>query len=215
MPSYGLVVSFLTVLLIGPFCFSLPVLAQEISSTYTKLDLENACEWQKPADEIEAQMGGRALCQGFGLYPVIFSEGDLRQLVFYGTVPEEGRVGHGFMQWNRVHDTIEWRLADGKPFATIHRWFVENIDPDTGANSPRYTGQVLRVATVGDPSLPENQRSSCSVGYVDAKANPNANELARQIADGLTRAFRCSVDQPRFFGNRGPLSGSPNDIAQN
>ncbi len=83
MPSYGLVVSFLTVLLIGPFCFSLPVWAQEISSTYTKLDLENACEWQKPADEIEAQMGGRALCQGFGLYPVIFSEGDLRQFVFY------------------------------------------------------------------------------------------------------------------------------------
>jgi hypothetical protein len=189
--------------------------AQSIGSTYTKLDLEKDCEWQKPVDEIDEQMGGRAICSGYGVYPVLFAEGDLRQFLHYGPVPSEGRVNHGFMQWNRVHDTIEWRLSDGKPFATIHRWFIENLDPETGSPSPAYTGEVLRIATVGNPALAESDRTSCTVGYVDAKANPDANFIARDVADRLAPSFRCSEDQPRYYGIRGPLSGSPNDIAQN
>ncbi len=35
----------------------------------------------------------------------------------------------------------------------------------------------------------------CHVGYVDARANPDANELARKIADEHARAFKCGKDK--------------------
>jgi hypothetical protein len=36
----------------------------------------------------------------------------------------------------------------------------------------------------------------CHIGYIDARANPNANELAREIADMHARSFRCATDKP-------------------
>lgn len=40
----------------------------------------------------------------------------------------------------------------------------------------------------------------CHVGYVDARANPNANELAQQFADEHARAFQCGKDKPVVSG---------------
>jgi hypothetical protein len=42
------------------------------------------------------------------------------------------------------------------------------------------------------------------VGYVDARANPDANALARKLADERARSFKCVVDKPDFVGNRPP-----------
>ena len=41
----------------------------------------------------------------------------------------------------------------------------------------------------------------CHVAYVDVKANPNANELARKAADESARAFQ--MRQGRSEGDRG------------
>jgi hypothetical protein len=43
----------------------------------------------------------------------------------------------------------------------------------------------------------------CHVAYVDAQANPNANELARRAADRLARDFRCGADKVHVEGVKG------------
>jgi hypothetical protein len=40
----------------------------------------------------------------------------------------------------------------------------------------------------------------CHAGYVDARANADANELARRMADKTARSFRCGVDKPAVAG---------------
>ena len=98
--------------------------------------------------------------------------------------------------------TIEWRLArspngTAQPFATILRWNVRlNPADDSQPHSP-----VLVVTRLGPGGV-------CRVGYVDARANPDANELARKLADERARSFRCGVDKPSFVGNQPPASWS-------
>lgn len=46
----------------------------------------------------------------------------------------------------------------------------------------------------------------CHVGYVDGRANPDANALARKVADKKTRAFRCGKDVPDSHGKTGPVN---------
>lgn len=187
------------------------VVAGEITSEYTRLDFENGCVWKMAESEEEAQMGGEAICAGYRGYPVHFAEGDLRQFVRYGPVADEFAYPGGFAEWNRVNDVIEWRLDDGMPFATIHRWFIENINPETGSADKQFAGQVLVISTVADPFASVTERKSCVVGFVDALSNTDANTHARRVADGLAHGFRCGTDAPHYHGDRGPLSGTPNN----
>ena len=41
------------------------------------------------------------------------------------------------------------------------------------------------------------------VGYVDVKANPEADELARKAADEVARGFKCGEDEVKVIGDRG------------
>jgi len=43
----------------------------------------------------------------------------------------------------------------------------------------------------------------CHVAYVDVKANPNANEVARDAADRLAKTFDCAKDKVSVVGNSG------------
>jgi hypothetical protein len=43
----------------------------------------------------------------------------------------------------------------------------------------------------------------CHVAYVDVRANPGPNELARKTADELARDFKCGKDEIRIAGERG------------
>ena len=56
------------------------------------------------------------------------------------------------------------------------------------------------MSKVGQPGIVD----ACVVGYVDALANPQANDLARQVADTMADGFACRVDVPDFHGE--PLS---------
>jgi hypothetical protein len=53
----------------------------------------------------------------------------------------------------------------------------------------------------------------CHVAYIDVKANPNANELARKAADELARDFHCGKDEVKVIGERGRATelGSADD----
>lgn len=188
--------------------------AQKIEHVYTKLNFETGCNWEQPASEEEAGMGGRAVCRGYSAngksWLVYFAEGDIRQFVSFGPILDRDALAGGFSQWNSVNDTIEWRLINGVPFATVLRWFIDNVNPDTGSADKKYKGNVLVVTKVAQQDNPY----SCVVGYVDARANSNANKIAQDVADNYAMNFECGTDMPRFFGKRSKYSGSPNALAQ-
>ena len=168
-------------------------------SKYTDLDLNKDCVFHS-----EYEQGASAYCSGYKGYPVHFDEGDLRQMVRYGHIQTLAGQWESFGQFNRINNKIEWRLSDSKPYAAILRWFIENSDSN-GEYSKDLEGQILVVSKVADHNSP----ASCVVGYVDARANSNANEMARQIADTLAPGFECFRDAPQFHGNRGKYSGDP------
>ncbi len=173
--------------------------AQEVESVYTPLDMDADCEWYDTD-----MMGGRALCTGYSPdYPVNLVEGDLRMGAMFGDIAEAEWFLDGFTPFNYVNDVVEWRVEDGKPYATILRWFITYLDED-GMN---VEGQTLVVSTVADPDKPEDQRVSCHVAYVDALSNPNPNQLSRQIAHLAAKTFRCGVDIPIYVGVKGELAG--------
>ncbi len=181
------------------FLATSPALAQ--TSVYTKIDFEKTCTIIS-----EYEQGLTATCSGYTGYPVIFSEGDLRQMVRFGHIAKLGDQWESFGQFNRANDTVEWRLKDKKPYAAILRWFIENANQE-GEYKKELEGQVLVVSTVGSRENP----TSCVMGYVDARANKNANMMAQELADTKAATFICGEDKPKFFGKRGKHSGSPSN----
>ena len=180
--------------------------AQAQTSAFTDLDLDKSCKWD-PVNEDEGAGGGCAWCPGLPDVPVRFCESDLRQSVEYGPVPENSGHWASFGQFNRILPKIEWRLDNGAPYAAIQRRFIENANPATGTPDKAHEGQVLVVSTVATRENPV----SCVIAYVDARANANANELARNAADELARDFGCGNDEPQFIGERGPFAGDPSN----
>jgi hypothetical protein len=177
-----------------------PALAQ--SSRFTELNLDKGCKWDPQAEDGE---GACAWCPGLGTIAVRFCESDLRQSVEYGAVPANSGHWASFGQFNHMLPRIEWRLEDGVAYAAIQRRFIENANPDTGVPDKAHEGQVLVISTIATAANPV----SCVVAYVDTRANPDANELAHQVADNLARSFACGSDEPQFIGNRGPYAGDP------
>lgn len=165
---------------------SLPAAAQTIESAYSKIDWQRSCTLEDESKEGDGAWA-KVVCDGFGNVPVRITDADNRMSLDYGAVQERG-PWESFAGFNRVNETVEWRLADGKPFATIHRWFVSD---DEGGER-----QVLVVSTVAG----RWSRESCMVGFVDANANSNANLIARGLADAEARDFRCGVDRPAYVG---------------
>ncbi len=166
-------------------------------SVYTDLDLDNC---QTLAED---PMGVSLKCKGYRGEPVYFKEGDLRQSVFYGRVDQELIDGgfESFAAFNHVNTKVEWRLGDdGKPFAAILRWFIDNPGPD-GGSTRESRGEILVVSRVGTADY----GGSCMVALVDAKANPDANALARQMADDTASDFACGMQEPEWVGKRGDL----------
>ncbi len=169
------------------------------SNTYTKINFDKTCTIIS-----EYEQGVEVACSGYTGYPVIFSEGDLRQMVRFGHIAKLSDQWESFGQFNRANDTIEWRLKDKKPYAAILRYFIENSN-DNGEHTKELKGQVLVVSTVGTHEKP----TSCVIGYVDARANKNANKLAQELADTKATTFECGKNKPDFFGKKGKHSGSP------
>lgn len=186
-------------LISGLLFLGLVATAKAADSVYTTLNLENDCTFYR-ADE----HGASGYCQGYKGYPVLFDEGDLRQMVRFGHVAKLAGQWESFGQFNHVNETIEWRIDENVPYAAILRRFVENSN-DNGEHTEAVRGQVLVVSRVADHENP----TSCVVGYVDARANANANALARELADSTARTFVCGKDRPGFKGKKGPHAGDP------
>ncbi len=161
----------------------------EPASVYTKFDLGKAC-----ATIATDPMGGTWQCPGHAGYAVVFSEGDLRQSVFYGHLGSWYAAGAwaSFSGFNHVGDTIEWRIPvpGGPPTAAIQRWFIDRSAIDEAE------AQVLVISRVGQPGEGE----ACVAGYVDALANKDANVIARRVADDIAPGFACRKAEPQWHG---------------
>lgn len=135
-------------------------------------------------------------CKGIGGFVVLKREDDLRETVSIGRsvkdAAKQPAASQGFGPFNSTTDTIEWRLdPGGRPFAAIQRWHLADNDNPDRDGRPR-TVQMLVVTRLPPGGV-------CHVAYVDVKANPNANEIARQAAEKAP-AFNCGKDKVRVEG---------------
>ncbi|KKB07758.1 hypothetical protein [Devosia chinhatensis] len=165
---------------------AVPILALSGAvSAYTDLDLDQCLVLD--ADDFGASWA----CPGYKGYPVMVQEGDLRFSLRYGFNVDKNDAGFQTLPpFNELGSTLEWRLSNASgrwmPIATIVRYHT--ADPETGVNK----GQVLVVTQI-------KEGDTCHIAYVDALANEDANELARQAAD-KAGDFSCMTDEVEVIG---------------
>jgi hypothetical protein len=178
-------------LTLGPIS---PASAQTFSSSYTSTAPKDCRTVGKPRDG-----GATQQCPGQSGLVVLLSEDDLRQTVSVGTTAaaaaKEPAAETWFAPFNSTGNTIEWRAADGKPFAIIQRWLLSDNDDVDKSGTP-VNKPMLAVTRL--PPGPV-----CHVAYIDGQANRNANEVARQAADEFARDFKCGKDEVKVVGEKG------------
>lgn len=165
---------------------AVPALAQSgFTSAYTDLNLDECLLLE--ADDFGASWS----CPGYKGYPLLVQEGDLRFALRYGFDADESSTGFQTLPpFNSLGAKLEWRLSNALgrwfPIATIVRYHTAH--PETGEDF----GQVLVVTQI-------QQGNSCHIAYVDARANKDANELARAAADKAGN-FDCATDEVEIIG---------------
>jgi len=170
--------------------------AQSPGSSYTSTAPKDCRQIGKPS---ELDGSTTRVCPGKDGLVVLIAEDDLREIVSVGrnrsAAAEEPAAKVWFAPFNSSETTVEWRAAGAKPFAIIQRWHIaDGSDPD---KQGRPNTKAMLVVTRLPPG------PVCHVAYVDAIANPNANELARKAADDFARGFACGRDEVKIVGTRG------------
>ncbi|BCW90341.1 hypothetical protein sos41_35090 [Alphaproteobacteria bacterium SO-S41] len=154
-------------------------------SAYTKIYTPDAkC---KTVEQNDDEGWAVSKCPGYKGIDVWIADGDNRVMVAYGAKGrDEAAMSQTFSFFNVTGETIEWRLKDGKPVATILRWKI-----DGGEDLPK--GEMLAVTQL----TPGNQ---CWIAVVAAHKNKDANELARKAADELAGTVDCANTPAKIVG---------------
>jgi hypothetical protein len=168
--------------LAATFCAQ-PALAA-FDSAYTDINLDQCLLLN--ADDFGASWA----CPGYRGYPLRIAEGDLRFLIGYGFNINDEPVGPQTLPpFNTLGPRMEWRLSNATgrffPIATIVRYRLDKSEE-------REAGEVLVVTQLVEGN-------TCHIAYVDARANSNANELARAAADA-SGDFDCTSDEVEIIG---------------
>ncbi len=165
-----------------------------VTYAYTQFDADKNCKHRKGRD---VEDYGTWTCAGYAGAPVVLSAGNQRMQVSFGRrAADEVAAGETLGSFNDVYKgTIEWRLTRGKngkpvPYATILRWNYM-----TSPDDRKSSGRVLVVTRL-------NPGGVCHIGYVDARANPDANEIARKLAVEKARSFVCEKNKAEWHGKR-------------
>src|SRR3979490_2301606 len=173
-----------------------PANAQTIGSTYTSTAPKD-CRVTSAGNGVDDST--IRVCPGKAGLVVLVIEDDLRETVSVGrnraAAAREPAAQAGFGPFNSTTMTVEWRALDGKPFAIIQRWHIaDNSDEDTNG---RPSAKPMPAGARRPPG------PVCHVAYIDVKANPDANELARKAADETARSFLCGKDEVKVIGASG------------
>jgi hypothetical protein len=170
--------------------------AETIGSTYTSTAPKD-CRVRSANNGVDDST--IRVCPGKNGLIVLIAEDDLRETVSVGRnrlgASKEPAAQTWFGPFNSTTNTVEWRAANGRPYAIIQRWHIaDNSDQDKDGRP--IAKPMLAVTRLAPGAV-------CHVAYVDVQANPNANELARKAADEIARDFRCGKDQVKTVGNSG------------
>src|SRR5215216_5127953 len=194
VPRRQLIVPATATLFAAAFSPISPANAQTFSSSYTSTAPKDCRTIGKPENGSTTQV-----CPGKSGLVVVISEDDLRQTVSVGpnraAAGKEPAAEAWFAPFNSTANTVEWRAADGKPFAIIQRWLIADNNDLDKAGTP--TSKPILAVTRLPPG------PVCHVAYIDGQANRNANELARQAADEFARDFKCGKDEVKLVGEKG------------
>jgi hypothetical protein len=140
------------------------------------------------------------VCPGKNGLIVLIAEDDLRETVSVGRnrlgASREPAAQTWFGPFNSTTNTVEWRSANGRPYAIIQRWHIADTDDEDKKTGRPIAKPMLAVTRLSPGPV-------CHVAYVDVQTNPDANELARKAADEIARDFRCGKDKVKTIGNSG------------
>jgi len=179
------------------------------TSVYTSAATDKGCVTSGTPTPEDQDMGNVSLkCAGYKDYPFYFNAYDNRESTYFGHLSKAILDGAGetFETFNYIGDKIEWRLdGHGVPRATIIRYMIQNLNPDTSEPDKAHEGQVLVISRVGQT----DDMTGCITAYVDALENKNANDIARKLADEQAPGFPCGKQEPKFHGKSGKLAGYP------
>jgi hypothetical protein len=132
-----------------------------ITSTYTALDLGKCTR----LDRGEEPQSASWRCKGYAGVPLFVQNGDERYDIDAGVEDRDELWADGFDYPGR---TVEWRLANGKPFAVIYRLV------STGSERPKASWLIVETVAGEQPG--------CRTAKIDGSV-PNANAVARARAD--------------------------------
>jgi hypothetical protein len=182
-----------------------PAAAQTIESAFTDFNLKKC---RHIPGEVEEDYG-EWHCKGYGGMPVWMGAADQRVMISFDPRAKNEPAAHQTLaSFNGEGKKIEWRIDKSanqkRPFATIMHWSTTKPDDKGG----QVQGEVLVVTRLPPGAV-------CHVGYVDGRANRNANELAREIADKHARQFRCRKDATVVLGATGPGFSEAADFSEN
>lgn len=170
--------------------------AQSLGSTYTSTAPKHCRQVGKPSD---LDGSTTRVCPGKAGLVVLIAEDDLREVVSVGrnrkVAAGEPAAKVWFGPFNSSETTVEWRAAGAKPFAIIQRWHIADGSDLNKLGRPNTKAMLVVTRLPPGPV--------CHIAYVDAVANPNANELARKAADELARGFNCGKDEVKIIGTSG------------
>lgn len=158
----------------------------KFSSVYTDLKTECKSALTK-AEEKEAEAIGDDIpqvCRGYGGYEILLaSHGTMTQFQvrMKNSKAEQDVVAQETLYIGDPIYTrkVEWRLADGVPFAVIFRRDI-NDEPEDPSMKKKI-GEALRVLGLKNDKIDFE---------VDVKKTPNANEEARRLADNAYSSAR-------------------------
>ena len=166
-------------------------------SSYSSMAAANC--WSEGPGRVEDSP--TRVCRGRAMLVVLVSKDDKRETVSVGynrvEAAKEPAAQTFFGPFNSALPAIEWRLAGNNPFAIIQRWRIADVVDQTMSNGGGPDAKPLLVVS----RLPPGE--VCPVAYIDAEANSNADELARQAADQMARDFKCGTDQAKVLGTPG------------
>ncbi len=159
-----------------------PAAAPETMLSYT--DERGVCTGEELVSEDERVTYVQACdgVAGWRWYAEASEHGETSRFSDRNDPDVRGQYGGYIGNFGQFHTVIEWRVADGTPYATIHRYISATFE----------TGDAERQETLIVTALrPGGEPTSCHVGLVDASAVSGANVIAREMADRLAPDHDC------------------------
>ena len=155
------------------------------SSAYTYLSKE--CKWAYSESELTEGQDNALACKGFGKYQIYiyFSAMDSWLSIRLRNKPDTLVLDSAIGGIDEKEGVVEWRLADGAPFAVIVR--------SREYSSPEEDRKLLKESLVVRGL---DQYSEIS-GFVLAEKNTNANEEAIKLADEGYKTYKARPGQKK------------------